>query len=756
MNQAKRKLDIVLILAALLSAFFNFYGIWEDKFVNSYYTAAVKSMLQSFHNFFYASFDPGGYVTVDKPPVAFWLQTVSASIFGLHGWSVILPQALAGVGSTLLIYFLVKPKFGLAAARIAAVTLACTPVAAAVARTNNVDSLLVFTLLLGTWMLFRAVRRSQPGWVLGAFAMIGVGFNVKMLQAYMVVPAFYLFYLLAFKVNWKKKWVTLAGATLVLAVVSVSWAVVVDSVPEDQRPYIGSSQTNSVLELAFGYNGVSRLTGDRSPGGAGGGAPGGFNRDEMRQGFPGGSMNEGTGNGQDSETSGAAGSQGQTPVSDPDGSQNQAQGQSSAAGNSGAGWQNSGDGSGRGAGRMDGQGFPGGGGGGGMFNTGTPGVFRLFQTELSGQASWMLPFAAFGVIGLLAGWSWRRALTDRQKESLFWLAWLIPVMGFFSVAGFFHQYYLVMLGPPIAALVAIGWVTMWSMYRDKAGWTAWLLPAAVLVTAAFEAFVLRSYTEQIGSWLMILVIILGAAAAVALAALRSGDRRKLALAAVSLVILLIIPAYWSATPIIYGQSSQLPAAGPGESRFGRMNETVNEQLLDYVTKHNTGEKYLFAASNAMSTASYILETGKPVMAMGGYSGSDPILTVAKLEKLVAEHQVKFFLVSSGGMSRGDSSDVTEWIKEHGTEVPEEEWNDTTSSDESGQAQAGDVSTDSAPRKPSGTAGTNQPGSGFGGGQDGMSGGMNRGGFPGGGFPGGGFGGMGGGTLYEIKDTTGGE
>nr|WP_325050045.1 glycosyltransferase family 39 protein [Cohnella faecalis] len=279
---AKYKLDIPLTFIALLAAFLNGYDIWTDKYVNTYYTTAVAAMMQSWHNFFFASLDSAGSVTVDKPPVTFWIQTLSADLFGLHGWSVILPQALAGVGSVLLVYKLVKPTFGLAAARIGALAMACTPIAAAVSRTNNIDSMLVFALLVGVALLFRGVRKGSIWSVLGAFAMVGVGFNMKMLQAFMVLPAFYLFYLLAAKWGWKKKTGILAGATAVLLVVSLSWAVVVDSIPADKRPYIGSSGTNSVLNLAFGYNGVSRLTGDRSTGGGGArdggfsGAPGGF------------------------------------------------------------------------------------------------------------------------------------------------------------------------------------------------------------------------------------------------------------------------------------------------------------------------------------------------------------------------------------------------------------------------------------------------------------------------------------------------
>lgn len=201
-----QRFDMVLICIAILSAFLNIFNIWKDQYANAYYTAAVTSMLQSWHNFFYASFDPAGYVTVDKPPVAFWIQAIFAWIFGVHGWSVILPQALAGVGSVLLMYHLVKPTFGKTAARLTSLIMACVPIAVAVSRTNNIDSLLVFALLIATWMLFQVIRNQKISWVLGAFAMIGVGFNIKMLQAYMVVPAFMYFTCLLSRANGKRNW----------------------------------------------------------------------------------------------------------------------------------------------------------------------------------------------------------------------------------------------------------------------------------------------------------------------------------------------------------------------------------------------------------------------------------------------------------------------------------------------------------------------------------------------------------------------
>ncbi|WKB36234.1 glycosyltransferase family 39 protein [Terrilactibacillus sp. S3-3] len=266
--KGKGKVDYLLLGIIVLSLFLNFY-LLNHAGSNEYYTVAVKSMMKNFHNFFYASFDPAGFITVDKPPVALWIQTLSASILGLSNFSVLLPEALAGVISVTLLYVIVKPQFGRAAALVSSLALALTPIFVAVVRTNNVDSILILTLLVATWALMKAVDKKKVRWLIVSVILVGIGFNVKMLEAFMVLPAIYLFYWIAMKTSWKKKIIHLAAATVILAAVSLSWATAVDLVPKSERPYIGSSQTNSVLELAFGYNGISRLTGQQGSGGTG-------------------------------------------------------------------------------------------------------------------------------------------------------------------------------------------------------------------------------------------------------------------------------------------------------------------------------------------------------------------------------------------------------------------------------------------------------------------------------------------------------
>ncbi len=626
---SKLRIDIPLIFILILSAFLNIWKIWENGNANAYYTAAVTSMLQSFHNFFYASFDPGGFVTIDKPPIAFWVQTLFASIFGVHGWSVTLPMALAGVGSVGLIYLIVKPTFGTSTARLAALMMAITPVAIAVQRSNNVDSLLVFCLLLATWMLFKGVKQHKALWIIAGFSMVGIAFNVKMLQAYMILPALYVFYLLAYQVHWKKKLSVLAIGTVLLAGISVSWAMVVDSVPASERPYEGSSQTNSVMELAFGYNGLNRLTGQTSVL------------------APANELNS-------------------SQIAPPEGGRNT----------------------------------------GTMFNIGDAGPLRLFQSSLSGQASLLLPFAIISLIALFAGLrrKWRR---PDHLETIFWVIWLLPVAGFFSIAGFFHQYYLIMLAPPVAVLAATGCMAQWKLYREERGWLSWLLPINMAVTTAFQLYVIYPFNETIGSsWFYIIGILgLGLTIGLILGKRRSiFKERKAYLASMAMAVLMLTPMYWSSFSIVNATGNvAIPAGGPeakerlggfggdsarltapGETppartpNRGGMYQSANEKLLQYAMEHNTGEKYLFAVSNASTAAPYIIQTGKPVMAMGGFGGSDPILTIDSLQDLISKGEIKYFMINGIGGRGGEASEVITWIKAHGTEVPTEEWQDTTS------------------------------------------------------------------------------
>ena len=261
---------VVLAAILTLSAFVNLFQLTSEGYGNTYYAAAVKNMLTSWRNFFFVTFD-AGFVSVDKPPLGFWIQAASAKVFGFQGWSIILPQALAGVLSVALVYHLVRRAMGPAAGLIAALTLALTPISVAISRHNNLEGLLVLVILLATWAFVLAAETGRFRWlILGAF-LIGLGFNIKMLEAFLVVPACFLLYLVAAPVTWPRRIIHLGLATVVLLVVSLSWATAVDLTPPDQRPYVGSSSNNTMMDLIVGHNGAGRLTGqdndvgDRGP-----------------------------------------------------------------------------------------------------------------------------------------------------------------------------------------------------------------------------------------------------------------------------------------------------------------------------------------------------------------------------------------------------------------------------------------------------------------------------------------------------------
>jgi 4-amino-4-deoxy-L-arabinose transferase-like glycosyltransferase len=671
----------------LLALFLHFFRLEDLGYGNQYYAAAVKSMLTSWHNFFYVSFDPGGFVSVDKPPLGLWTQALSAMIFGFNGWALMLPQALAGVLSVALLYHLVRRVFGPTAGVIAALVLALTPISLAANRNNTMDSQLVLTSLLAAWAVSLAAERGKLRWLLLCAFFVGLGFNIKMLQAVMVLPAFYSLYLFA-PIAWWKRLVHLALASVVLAVVSLAWVVAVDLTPPDQRPFVGSSHDNTVTELIIGHNGMARLgmlgrlIGGSGPR-AGGPPPSGQNQPPPDQFAPGiqpplgGQLPAGVNPPLPNQFGpGNPPRGGQNPFLPPGNQPPLSQGN-----------------------LRQGSQPPGGQppGGPGQNETGAAGPFRLFNQQLAGQTSWLLPLAALGLVAAAWQVKLRWPLNPPHQALILWGAWLAPQMVFFSYAGLFHRYYLEMLAPAIAALVGAGMAAMWNDYQ-RHGWRGWLLPLALIAAAALEAYIVAQFPDW-SRWLTPLVVGLCAVAVIALIVLRlirnqpSAIRRlPSAIAALGLLSLLIAPAAWSATVLI-GSDAGLPFAGPEvAARAARPGGNVPrvDRLVEYLTANRNGEKFLAATLNANSAAPIILATGEPVMALGGFSGSDNILSAEELAAKVEQGEVRFFLLpqSSGpnvgpGGNRpqnapGQRSDTLRWVAEHCTAVPSSAWQSVAS------------------------------------------------------------------------------
>ncbi len=684
-----------LALVVLLSAVLEFVGLTDEGYANSYYAAGVKSMMTSWHNFFFVSYDSGGFVSIDKPPLGLWIETASAKLFGFSGFSILLPEALAGVLSVALLFHLVARSWGPAAGLLAALALAVTPISVVTERNNTIDSLLILTLLFGAWAATLAAERGHLRLLLLCAVCVGLGFNIKMLQAYLVLPAFALMYLFGPPVSWRKRLGHLGLALVVLLVVSLAWAVIVDLTPASQRPFVSDSGTNSELSLIFGYNGLGRFT---------------------QALFPGVSILHILGMNIDLSIVPAFAS-----------------------------------------------------------DIGNPGWFRLLSPVLGSQVSWLLPLALIGLV-IAAATQVRRLLPlDRQGQSLIlWGGWLLVTGFFFSTARFYHLYYLIMFAPAVAALTGIGLAVLWRLYATRSengrwwtDWSAWLLPVALLATAAIQVSFLGGYPDW-SSWLNPLVITGTAIAALILIAgrlrlsilvaperlLSVTPRVALAAAAIGVAALLSAPTTWAAISVADGNGSQwLPQAGPtnspgggggfgggggpggggGNRNFtfgggtgqgtGRSSPTttggastgvipttgisgttvltgtpgaagnggfgggrgfggggpggaggfggggfgggggggggggaityagsdiptLNSGLLHYLEVNQGKDRFLVATTTSTYASLFILDTNQPAMALGGYQGWDRIVTPTQLAKLVADGTVRFFYISA--------------------------------------------------------------------------------------------------------------
>ena len=261
-------------LIALLGATAVLYlwGLGASGWANTYYSAAVQAGTKSWKAFFFGSLDAGNSITVDKSPGFLWVMELSARIFGVSSWSILVPQALEGVAAVGVLYATVRRWFSPAAALLAGLVLAATPVAALMFRFNNPDALLVLFLVGAAYALTRALEHGSTGWLVFAFSLVGFGFLAKMLQALIVLPAFGLVYLFAGPPRLGRRIGQLFLAGLAMLASAGWWIAVVQLTPAASRPYIGGSQNNSLWNLMFGYNGFGRLTGNENGSVTGGGS----------------------------------------------------------------------------------------------------------------------------------------------------------------------------------------------------------------------------------------------------------------------------------------------------------------------------------------------------------------------------------------------------------------------------------------------------------------------------------------------------
>ena len=604
-------LSAIVVLAGVL----RFSDLNLLGYINHYYAAAIVSMLKSWHNFFFVAAEPGGLVSVDKPPVGLWIQTASAFIFGVNTFGLLLPEILAGILSVVVIYHLVQRSFGTMAGLLSALALAITPVVVATDRNNTMDSLLILTMLLAAWAFIKATETSRLRYLLLGASLVGIGFNIKMLEAYLPLPAFYVLYFLGCKDGFWRKIGKLALASFLLLVISFSWIVIVDLTPANLRPYVGSSGDNSEMSLALGYNGIERLLGmgRTSLAGSGGAGPGGF----PQPGF-GGNGNRSFG--------GPAGRQPGNP------------------------------------------GFTGGGANSGI---GLAGPLRLFTAPLSKEVSWLLPIALFGAILLLFRERIRWPITAKHQALALWWIWLLTDATFFSVAGFFHEYYLSMMAGPLVVLVGIAMIELWHLFESKRWLALILLLSIVGITLAFQISIASAFIKQIW-WqpVMIALFILGGAVLILTASFKL-SRTAIAGFSIMIAAVLISLVIWSGLTVLNPSSNQsLPAAYNGQSS-GLANSgglTINQALLNYLEANTQKITYLMAVPSSMQGSDYVIATGRPVLYLGGFMGVDQVVDSSQLAQMVTNNELRFIYWDPRGNGFGgqltNESDLSSWINQN--------------------------------------------------------------------------------------------
>ena len=655
-------------LAGLLLATALLYMVGLDRngWGNEFYAAAVQAGTKSWKAFLFGSLDSSSFITTDKPAGFLWVMELSARVFGVNYWSLLIPQALAGVATVGVLYTTVRRWFGPSAGLIAGAVMALAPVATLMFRFDDPDALLTLMITLAGYAVTRAIESGRTRWVVLAGVFVGAGFLTKFMAAFMVLPALALAYLWAGPPKLGKRigQLLIGGGALLLT--AGWWVAVVLLTPAAGRPFVGSSTDNNVLNLIFGYNGFGRLTGN--------------------------------------ETGRATGS-------------------GAAAAGSGA----------SGGADAVGRAF-----GGGAFG-GSGGITRLFTAQYGAQVAWLIPAALIAIVVML--WVSRRASrTDRTRAAaLLWGGWLVVaglVLSF--MAGISHTYYVVVLTPAIGALVGIGAAKLWEI---RGTWFSRVTLAVTLLVTGAWAWVLLGRSADWFPWLRVVIVLAAAgAAAVVLAVPAVRARTALGRAALGVVPASLALVAGLGGPLAYSidtaataHAGASPSAGPatasafggrgafreaagGEFRdrfagtegstsgddpgrrlggaggFGGLggNASVDAALVKLLETGASGYKWAAATVGSDSAASMELSTGgDPVMAVGGFSGTDPTPALAVFQQMVASQEVHYFVAGgvggsalggrfaaggasgrTGAAARGggdtDASQVTSWVEAHFT------------------------------------------------------------------------------------------
>jgi 4-amino-4-deoxy-L-arabinose transferase-like glycosyltransferase len=615
------------LLALLLgTALLYLWDLGASGTANSFYAAAVQAGTQSWKALLFGSLDSSNFITVDKPPAALWVMGLSGRIFGFNAWSLLVPQALMGVGSVALLRLAVRRWAGPGAGLIAGATLALTPVAVLMFRFDNPDALLVLCMTAAAYAAVRAVdsarERAGVRWIALTGALLGLGFLTKMLQAWLVLPAIAVVVVLAAAVPWRRR-LFLLGAGLVAMVVSVGWyLLLVDLWPASSRPYIGGSTDNSFLDLVLGYNGLGRiLGGDGNAGGNGG--PGG-----------------GDGN------TGFGGATGIT--------------------------------------RMFNESF------GGQISWLLPAALIVLVAGLWLTRRAPRDDRTRAALLLWGGWLVVHALVfslmSGTVHAYYAVAMAPGLAGTLAVGGVVLWRRREELGPRLTLAAALAATTAWSVVLlrrtpEFLPWLRWVvaLAGAVAVLLVLVGLVTRrAWMRRALPVVLLGTLLAGAGGSVAYAADTAATVHTGSIVSAGPSTGTGMGGPGGAPP-----SGERPGGGQGgpQSQGGRQGQggqgggpdgtTTSAQLTSLL--RSAGTRWAAAVVGSQAAASAELSSGTAVMAIGGFSGTDAAPTLAQFQAMVAAGDVHWFIGSGdgggmGGQGGSDSvgSQITTWVAAHYT------------------------------------------------------------------------------------------
>ncbi|MFG2502290.1 ArnT family glycosyltransferase [Streptomyces sp. NPDC048441] len=618
-----------------------------------YYSVAARSMSESWHAFLFTAFDPAATITMDKVGGFLWPQALAARLFGFHAWSLTLPQVLEGVVSVLALYRVVRRWQGPVAGLAAAGLLTMTPVAASMFGHAILDASLTMCLVLAADQYQKAVMTGRLGPLLLSGMWIGLGFQAKMMQAWVVVPALALGYLVAAPHPLRKRLGQLLAAGGVLLAVSLSWVALMTFTPESSRPYADGTTNNSAYAMVFGYNGLDRLHDGLIDG-------------SFKGTFEGGSPSQGQGGGAGAGGGGAGG-----PKAMPDTD----------------GW-----------GKLFGPRF------GAQIGWLYP--LALLSLVLGLTRHRRAPRTDQRRAGYLmwGGWLLTSAvlLSAMAVPHTAYVTLLAPALAALAAAGIVALWRIhnASLGPPqtlvlpVAVVVQEAWTLhVAAAYEDFMPWlTPVILAASVAACAALVYAVLPAppdarLARRIGVAGLVAgcVAMFAAPMAWSLSVLDStyagssfdayagppyqpgGEKPGKKSGG---------PVASSGGPVAAGQprGSSGPAGGSSGGGIAAGLSKDEKALLAYVQKHNRGAEYTFSTDNWQAAAPYIYARALPVLPLGGFTGGANSATLAEYRKLVADGKLRFALLSSGGEKSGASQagssvgQINDWVRSTCTKV----------------------------------------------------------------------------------------